>query len=134
TRDVSPAALREHGRLRLDVGAGLEVAERLALLATTLVAGAHADDAPVLDDQLRGRGLRQDVGAPLLGLALLIARQRRDRDDLVAVVALRRRRWDAELGLAVGQEVDRLLLDLAEREALLTPLLARHVREQLFQR
>ncbi len=92
---VPPAALGEHRRLRLDVGARLEVAERLAVLAATLVAGAHADHAPVLDDQLRRRGLGEDVGAGLLGLALLKARQRRDRDDLVAVVLERRRRRDA---------------------------------------
>ena len=73
--DVPPAALREHRRPRLDVGSRLEVAERLALLAAALVAGAHTDDATVIDDQLRGRGLGQDVGAGLLGLFLLIAGQ-----------------------------------------------------------
>ena len=65
--EMSPAALGEHRGLRLDVGAGLEVAERLAVLAAALVAGAHADDAAVVDDQLRGRGLGQHVGAGLLG-------------------------------------------------------------------
>ena len=133
--DVPPAALGEHRRLRLDVGAGLEVAELLALLAAALVAGAHADDAAVLDDQLRGGGLGEDVGAGLLRHALLVARQRGDRDHLVAVVVQRRRRRDADLGFAVGQRVDRLLLDFAEGEALLaTPLLARQIREQLLQR
>ena len=43
---VAPAALGEDRRLGDDVGAGLEVAERLAVLAAALVAGAHADDAP----------------------------------------------------------------------------------------
>ena len=46
--DVPPAALGQHGRLRLDVGARLEVAERLAVLAAALIARAHADDAVVL--------------------------------------------------------------------------------------
>ena len=54
--------------LGLDVGAGLEVAQRLAVLAAALVARAHADDRAVLDDQLRRRGLGEDVGAGLLGL------------------------------------------------------------------
>ena len=100
---VAPAALGEHRRLRLDVGAGLEVAERLAVLAAALVARAHADDAAVLDDQLRRGGLGEDVGAGLLGLALLEARQRRDRDDLVAVVLeVRRRRDRAAWSSAVG--------------------------------
>ena len=38
------------------------------------------------------------------------------------------------LRLAVGQHVDGLLGDLAEGEALLAPVLAGHVREQLLQR
>ena len=99
---VAPAALGEHGGLRLDVRARLEVAERLAVLAAALVAGAHADDAAVLDDELRRRGLGEDVRAALLGLRLLVAGQRRDRDDLVAVVLERRRRRDAELRLAAS--------------------------------
>ena len=59
----------EHGRLRHQVGAGLEVAELLALAVAALVAGADALDDPVLDQQLVGRGLGEDVGAGLLGLA-----------------------------------------------------------------
>ena len=46
--------------LAVDVDAGLEVAERLALLAAPLVTGAHADDATVVDEELRRRGLGQD--------------------------------------------------------------------------
>ena len=132
--EVAPAALGQHGRLGGDVGAGLEVAELLALFAAPLVAGAHADDGTVLDDQLRRRGLGQQVGARLLGLGLHVAAERGDRDHLVAVVAQRWRRRDADLRLAVGQEVDRLLLHLAEGEALLPPLLAAEVGEELLQR
>jgi hypothetical protein len=58
---VAPAALGQDGGLRLDVRAGLEVAERLAVLAAALVARAHADDAAVLDDDLRGGRLGEDV-------------------------------------------------------------------------
>src|SRR5271154_1707493 len=132
--DVPPAALGENRGVRLDIGARLEVAKRLPLLAATLVTGAHADDASVFDDQLRGGGLGEDVRAGLLGLALLEARERGDRDDLVAVVVLGRRGGDAELGLAVGQDVDRLLRDFAEGKSLLAPLLPRHLGEQLLQR
>ena len=104
--------------LGLDVGAGLEVAERLAVLAAALVAGAHAEHAPVLDEQLRGRGLGEDVGAALLGLPLLEARQRRHRDDLVAVVLERRRRRDAQRDLATSASCRRPPWYLAEGEAL----------------
>ena len=90
-------------------------------------------DGAVRDDQLRRRGLGQQIGAGLLGLGLHVAAEGGDRDHLVAVVLLRRRRWDAELALAVGEEVDRLLLDLAEGEALLAPLLAGQVGEELLQ-
>ena len=85
-RQVAPAALGQHGGLRRDVRARLEVAERLAVLAPALVARADAEHLAVLDDQLRGRGLGEDVGAAVLGLALLVAGQRGDRDHLVAVV------------------------------------------------
>ena len=132
--EVAPAALGEHGRLGGDVGAGLEVAELLAVFAAAFVAGADADHGAVLDDQLRGGGLGQQVGAGLLGLGLHVAAEGGDRDHLVAVVLLRRRGRDAELALAVGEEVDRLLLDLAEGEALLAPLLAAEVGEELLQR
>jgi len=47
---MAPAALCEDADLRLDVGAGLEVAERLAVLAATLVAGADAEHVAVLHD------------------------------------------------------------------------------------
>src|SRR6185312_5381011 len=59
--EVAPAALGEHGDARLDVGSGLEVAQRLAVLAPALVTGAHAHHPAVLDDQLGRRGLGEDV-------------------------------------------------------------------------
>jgi len=64
--EVALRALREHGDLRDDVGAGLEVRELLAVASAALVAGADADGAAVRDEQLlRGR-LRQDHRAALL--------------------------------------------------------------------
>ena len=104
---VAGRALGEDGHLGDDVGAGLEVAELLALLAAALVAGADADDAAVLDEQLVGRGLGQDERAALLGLLGEVAAQLRDRDDPVAVVPQRRRRRDPQRPLA-RQQVDGL--------------------------
>src|SRR6202050_3588295 len=48
--------------------------------------GAAPEDVPPVDDQLRGRGLGEDIRPALLGHTLLVARQRRHGDDLVAVV------------------------------------------------
>ena len=127
-----PSASTVH--LRLHVGARLEVAQRLAVLAAALVARAHADDRAVLDDELRRRGLGEDVGAGLLGDALLVARHRRHRDDLVAVVLERRRRRDLHRLRRARHEVDGFLVDRAEREALRAPVLARQVGEELLQR
>ncbi len=133
---MAPAALGQHRGLRLDVGPGLEVAERLAVLAPALVAGAHAHHAAVLDDELGRGGLGEDVGAGVFGLFLLVAGHRGDRHDLVAVVLEVRHRGDRhrQLRLGAGQHVDRLLVDLAEGEALLAPVLAAHVWKELLER
>jgi hypothetical protein len=132
---MAPAALRQHCDLGLDVGPRLEVAERLAVLATSLVARADADDGAVLHDQLRRRGLGQDVRAGLLDLLLLIARERRDRDHLVPVVLEVRygEHRHRKLDLAVRERVHGLLDHLAEREPFLAPVLARQIGEQVEQ-
>ncbi len=67
-RQVALRPLREHGQPGDDVVAGLERRQRLALAPAAAVARAHAEDAPVLDEELRRRGLRQDDGAERLGL------------------------------------------------------------------
>ena len=77
--EVAPAALGQHRHPGGDVGAGLEVPQRLAVLAAALVARADPDDPPVIDQQLGGAGLGQDVGAAVLRLPLLIAGERGDR-------------------------------------------------------
>ncbi len=64
-------ALGEDGDLGGDVGARLEVAERLAFLAASLVAGADADDAAVLDEQPVARRLGQDHRAARLGASAM---------------------------------------------------------------
>ena len=109
--EVAPAALGEHGRLGGDVGARLEVALLAALLVAPLVAGAHADDGAVLDDQLRADRLGEEVGARLLGLLAQPAVELGDRDHVVAVVAERRRdRHERDRPLLVRHEVDALAL------------------------
>ena len=111
---VAPAALGEHGRLGGDVGAGLEVALLPALLVAALVAAADAEHVAVLDQQLRADGLGQDVRARLLGLLAQPAVELGDRDDVVAVVAERRRDRDQrDRALLVRHEVHALAADLA---------------------
>ena len=106
---VAQRALGEHGRLRDHVGARLEVRQRLAVAAAALVAGAHAPDDPVLDQQLVGGGLGQHVDARLLGLLGEEAAELRDRGDVVAVVAeVRRHRLQRQRPL-LGQQVDGVL-------------------------
>src|SRR5204863_4768623 len=76
-------ALGEHRRLRDHVGAGLEVAELLAVAPAALVPGAHADDLALIHQQLVARGLREDVDARLLRLLAEEARKLRDRRHVV---------------------------------------------------
>src|SRR5204863_4114151 len=85
--EMTPGTLGQDRGLRREVGARLEVTEGLTVLAAPLVARAHAAHDAVLDQQLRGRGLGEDVRAALLGLRGQPARQLGDRDDVVAVVA-----------------------------------------------
>ena len=112
-RDAGQVALRplgEHGHARVDIGAGLEVAELLTVLAPAAVAGAHAADAAVADEQGMARGLGQDRRAALLRPLGEPAAELRQRGDVVAAVLHRRRRRDPQRALR-RQEVDRLVLD-----------------------
>ena len=114
-RDAGEMALRslgEHGHLGDEVGAGLEVAHRLALAVLALVAGADADDAAVRDEQLLGGSLGEDHRAALLRALAEPAAELREREDDVAVVAHRRRRRDAQRR-ATRQHVDGLAVHLA---------------------
>ena len=103
---------REHRDACDEVGAGLEVRQRLAVAAAPLVTRANADDAAVLDEQLRRRGLGQDHRAAFLRLCREPAPELRERRDVVALVLHRRRSRDAIRG-ARGEEVDGLALDRA---------------------
>jgi hypothetical protein len=77
-RDTGQMALRALAEDRDpggDVRAGLEVRESLAVTAATLVAGAHAPDPPVGDEQLLRCCLREHGRACLLGALAQPARQ-----------------------------------------------------------
>ncbi len=123
-------ALGEHGRLRHQVGPGLEVAELLAVLAASLVAGADPADDPVLDQQLVGHRLGQQVSARLLRPLGQEAAQLRDRGDVVAVVAEVRGRRLQRYRPRFGQQVDGVLVDLLVDR----PLRGIEIREQLLHR
>ena len=115
---VARGSLGEDGDPRGHVDAGLEVRERLPVLAAPLVARADAGDAPVVDEQLLTGGLRQDHRAARLRLLRQEAPELGDRDDPVAAVHHRRRRRDAERP-ALREEVDGLVLHLAVRRHVL---------------
>ena len=107
--EVADGALGEHGRLGDDVGAGLEVAELFAVLAAAAVAGAHALDDAVLDQQLGRGGLGEDVDAGFLGFLGEEAAQFGDRGDVVAVVLEVRRHRHQRQRFLRRQHVDRVL-------------------------
>ena len=129
--EMALRALGEHGGLRDQVGARLEVRELLSVAAAALVARAHADDLAVVDEQLGGGRLAEDVDARLLGLIGEPAAELRDRGHVVAVVAERRRgRLERDRALRVRQQVDGVLLDGPVGR----PVALVEVREQLAHR
>ena len=110
--EVADRALGEHGRLRDHVGAGLEVAELLAVLAAAAIAGADALDDPVLDQELGRGGLGEDVDARLFGFLGEEAAEFGDRERVGALFAeVGRRRLQRERFLR-GEEVGRVLRHL----------------------
>ena len=130
-REVAGGALGQHGGLRDQVRAGLEVRELLAVAAAALVPRAHAHHAAVLDQQVVARGLAEDVHARLLGLLGEPAAQLGHRGHVVAVVAeWRRGRLQRDRPLAVRKHVDRVPVDRAVRG----PVALVQVREQLLHR
>ena len=122
-RDAGEMALRplgEDGDLRDEVGARLEVRQLLSFAATSLVAGADAGDAAVVDEKLLRRGLGEDHRPAFLRLLREIAAELGEREDPVAVVLHRRRRRDAEC-VALREHVDGLAVDLAVVRYVLHP-------------
>ena len=107
-------ALREHGEAGDDVVPRLERRKRLPRAAASPIARAHADDAAVLDEELRRRRLGKNDRAERLGLLGEEAPELGHRDDEVPVVAHRRRRRDPERR-AARQDVHRFAGHLAVR-------------------
>ena len=116
---VALCALREDRHLRGDVRPGLVGADRLAVSSESLVARADPVYAPIRDEELLRIGLRQHRRSERLGLLGEEAPELRDGDDVVAVVAHRRRRRDPQRrplreqvdGLAGHHAVVRHVLD-----------------------
>ena len=94
----------EDGDLRAHVDARLEVRLRLAVLVDALVAGAHADDASVLDEHARGRELGEEIDAHLADDRRQPADHLAEGDDVVAVV-LQGRRHDRRRELPLLGEI-----------------------------
>ncbi len=106
--EMTLGALGQHGHLGDDVGAGLEVGERITTAAPALVAGTHAHDAPVVHEQGLGRGLGQDHRPAVLGTRGQPAPEVGERDDHVAVISHGGRRRDRHRASA-SEEKDGLL-------------------------
>ena len=123
-------SLAQDGRAADQVRARLEVRQLLSVAATALVAGADAANEALLDEQLGRGGLGEDVDARLLGLLAEPAPELRDRRDVVAVVAERRRCRLQRDRAALGHEVDGVLRDRPVRR----PVGLVDVGQQLAQR
>src|SRR5262249_30426201 len=124
-------AFAEHGHFGEDVGAGLIILLRLAVLADALVAGAHADDPIVfIVEQLGAGEFRNEHHVRRFDNRAEPADQLIQTDDVFAVVLERRRdnrRFDLE---ATGQIRNILFADLGfERRAELLV-----IRQQLRER
>ena len=112
--EVALRPLGQHRQPGDDVVPRLERRKRLAVASAAAVARAHADDASVLDEELRRRRLREDDHAERLGLLGEEAAELGDGEDQVPVVPHRRRRRDAERR-APREHVDGLARHLAVR-------------------
>ena len=112
--EVPLRALGEHGQSGHDLVPRLEGRKLLPVAATPAVARPHADDAPVLDEELRRRRLREDHRTQRLGLLGEEATELGDGEDEVPVIPHRRRRRNPDRG-APREHVHRLPGHLAIR-------------------
>ena len=110
----------EHRHLGAQFVARREVVLGLAVLVDALVVGDDAGDSVAFVDQLRAGKLREDIHARLLDQAAQPLHQLVHRDNVVAVIAQRRRRDRQFPGVARGQEVSGVVRDgRIERRSLL---------------
>ena len=101
------SAFGENDNLRAQIVSRLEVALLLAALVHAFVVGAHANHAPRFEQKLGAGESGEDGDTSFLHLAAKPLHELVDGDDVVAVIAHRRRR-DGELEFAgAGQEVNR---------------------------
>ena len=116
---VPAHAVGEDRDLRVDVGAGLEHAPWLAVLADAAVARAHANHAITVEQHRLSGKTPEQVDAFGLDLSGQPPRELVQRNDVVAMILERRRRqWQRQL-LPGREEVDVVGLDLArQRRAL----------------
>src|SRR5436190_21415770 len=104
-RQVATHAVAEDADLREDVDARLEGRLRLSMLVDAAIAGAHAEDSCALHQDVLPREAGEEIDVRRLDLARQPADELVERDDVVAVVA-KRRRDDRERKLGrLGKEV-----------------------------
>ena len=108
----SARAFGEHDDLRFHVVAGLEVRFRLILLVDAFVVGAHTGDAIAVVEQLRTGESGENRDPRLFDFAGQPLHEPVDRDDIVAVIAQRRRRNRKLVMTLAGEEVDAFLVNL----------------------
>ena len=104
-------AFGKHDDLRLDVVARLEIRFLLVLFVDALVVGADADDAIAVEKQFRSGETGEDRDPRCFDFARHPLHEAVDRDDVVAVVAHRRRRDGKLVVLIARQEVNRFLVN-----------------------
>jgi len=126
-REAPATPLSEHGHLRADVHARLEVRLRASVAIDAHVAGTHADDATALDDELVAGEARKDVDSAGLGPFGQPLGDTVERDDVVALLLeVRRHHGNRELALRMEDPEAGVVADVLGREAL-----AREVRHEL---
>src|SRR5215469_8284020 len=105
----SPRTLGENDDLRLKIVARLEVRFGLVLLVETFVIGADAGDAVSFEQQLGSCKTREHRDPRLLDFSAQPLHKSVERNDVIAVVA-QRRRSDGQLELALlGEKVNGFL-------------------------
>ncbi len=117
--EVAADAVGEDRHLGADVGPGLHRAARCAVLADAAIAGADAGHARALEQHLLAGEPHEQIDPGGLDLPGQPLDELAERDDVVAVIAERRRR-DRQPELAAGRQVvDAVGADLAgQRRAL----------------
>ena len=101
-------AFCEHGNFGAQFVAGSEIVLGAAVLVAAFIVGDDTGDAVAFIDELRAGKLREDVDARLLDQAAEPLDQFVERDDVVAVIAQRRRRDRQFPGIARGKKIRRV--------------------------